>query len=598
MYRLLTICFFIIQCFHLPAQEKEGVDSVFLRIESNSTLDIKKTVFVDSLQMVAYLDSLRKADFANGFLLANMDTLFRKDSVFVSKYYQGPNFSFGTIRYDQSDAWLKDFIDYDLQKLEGKVLTPKAISKLSDQLITDLENRGYPFAEVRFANVDFEGDQLNAEMLVDRKKLIRFDTLTNIGLAKISKNYLRRYLEIRPGDVYDRRKVNALVPKLRELSFLSLKENPKISFVNEKAQVVLNLNKNKSSNFDFIIGLLQNNTPQGQRYTFVTDFSAEMRNQLSYGERIFIHFQRLRPENQSLALAFEYPFLLDTPFGISLGLNQFRNENKWIDRSIEVGGQYFLGGNDFLYLNWNNRTSRIIDVDSMNLVAAQSLPQNLDISYNGVSLGVYVENLDYRFNPKSGTELLLSGEAGLKDIKRNLTIESLSNEDVDFSALYDSLTLNTYQLTLKLEAARYQPVARNITIKTGIKSAYRFNEGALFENELFRIGGNKLLRGFDEQSVLSSFYGVFTAELRFILAQQNNNFTLSLPFVDYGWEYNPLRSGEAGEERWDNPVGVGVGLNFQTGAGIFSFATAAGRRRGNSFDFGNLKIHFGYVNLF
>jgi len=598
MYRLLTICFFILFFIPLQSQEKEGLDSVILRIETNESVQIDQISFTDSLNMVNYLDSLKSSHFIEGFLLANVDKLVRKDSIFISTYYQGPKFSVGTIQYDKADPWLKDFIDYDLRQMEGQILAPQAIKKIADRIITDLENRGYPFAEIRFNEVNFDEDQLNAELALDRKKFIRFDTLKNVGIAKISQNYLWRYLEIRPGDVYDRRKVNALVPKLRELSFVSLKEDPKISFVNEKAQVVLNLTKNKSSNFDFIIGLLQNNTPQGLRYTFVTDFSAEMRNQLSYGERIFFQFQRLRPENQSLALAFEYPFLLNSPFGVSFGFQQFRNEDRWIDRSIDVGGQYFLGGNDYLYLNWNNKISRIIQLDTMSLLSTQRLPQNLDISYNGVSLGLYIENLDYRFNPKSGTEVLVSAEAGLKKINRNTNIESLSNEDVDFAALYDSLTLQTNQLTLKLEAARYQPVSRNISIKTGVKSAYRFNEGALFENELFRIGGNKLLRGFDEQSILSSFYGIFTAELRFILAQQNSNFTLSLPFIDYGWEYNPLRSGEVGEERWDNPIGIGVGMNFQTGAGIFSFATAAGRRRGNSFDFGNLKIHFGYINLF
>jgi len=520
--------------------------------------------FKDSTSIIPFLDSIQKVDFREGFLLSSIDQIERKDSSFVVKYFKGDRFKFGKITYDQSQEWLKNYLDYELKKLEGKILAPAQIAKLAESIIVDLENKGYPFVELKLDSSRIVENRLEANLSVERNKFIVMDSIKNIGNAKISDNYLYRYLDIKVGAPYDRRKIKNLKKKIQELSFLKLKEDPKISFVNDKAEIVLNLNKNKSSHFDFIVGLLQNNTP--------------------------------RPENQTLELAFDYPFILDSPFGASLSFKQFRNEDKWIDRSFDLGGQYYLQGNDYFNLYWSNKTSTLITIDTMALLQTKKLPANLDIAYNGIGIGYYREKLNYRFNPSSGYEIEIGTQGGLKKVKPNANIQSIFDEDVDFSTSYDSIVLSSYQLGLHLKASYFQPLNRSITIKTSVNSAYKFNENQLFQNELYRIGGNKILRGFDEQSILSSFYTVLTAELRFILAQQDNNFTLSLPFIDYGFEYNPLR--EDGEDKWDRPIGVGVGMNFQTKAGIFSFAMAVGKRRGNSFDFGNLKIHFGYVNLF
>ena len=41
----------------------------------------------------------------------------------------------------------------------------------------------------------------------------------------------------------------------------------------------------------------------------------------------------------------------------------------------------------------------------------------------------------------------------------------------------------------------------------------------MFKNELFRIGGLKTLRGFDEESITASFYNIATLEWRFLFEQ-------------------------------------------------------------------------------
>ncbi|MFZ1751200.1 MAG: hypothetical protein WAU01_13440, partial [Saprospiraceae bacterium] len=120
---------------------------------------------------------------------------------------------------------------------------------------------------------------------------------------------------------------------------------------------------------------------------------------------------------------------------------------------------------------------------------------------------------------------------------------------------------------------------------------WRYNQQTVRTNELMRIGGNKLLRGFNEESIFTDFYSFATVEFRIIFDQ---NSYLSLPFIDYGMTNVIVDDVFV----LDRVFGIGMGLNFGTKAGIFNVSFAAGRNVANPLDFGKMKIHFGYVNLF
>ena len=121
------------------------------------------------------------------------------------------------------------------------------------------------------------------------------------------------------------------------------------------------------------------------------------------------------------------------------------------------------------------------------------------------------------------------------------------------------------------------------------KNGYTFNEN-LFENELLRIGGLHTLRGFDEESMFATFFAVFTLEYRLLIGQ-NSYFNL---FGDYAY----LEDRAVGKRRFDRPFGFGLGMNFETNAGVFGVSLAVGSQDGSQPDFRNPKIHFGYVSYF
>jgi len=107
---------------------------------------------------------------------------------------------------------------------------------------------------------------------------------------------------------------------------------------------------------------------------------------------------------------------------------------------------------------------------------------------------------------------------------------------------------------------------------------------------LFRIGGLKTLRGFDEESIYASTYVIPTLEYRFLFEKNSNLFV----FGEGAWYEN----NNVAEYTQDTPISVGAGINFETKAGIFTLSYAIGKQYGNGFDLRIGKIHAGLTALF
>jgi hemolysin activation/secretion protein len=184
--------------------------------------------------------------------------------------------------------------------------------------------------------------------------------------------------------------------------------------------------------------------------------------------------------------------------------------------------------------------------------------------------------------------------AGFNTVRRNNQIEALSDvADPSFSyaSLYDTLTGRAARYRLELRNEWYLPLLLRSTFKLALRAGGVFSDKMIFNNENFRLGGNKLLRGFDEESLFMTRFVVATAEYRLLLGQ--NSFLSA--FADYGYMENHT----AQNRLYLRPLGIGAGLNFETKAGIFGISAAVGRRdTGQSPDLRATKFHLGYVSLF
>jgi hemolysin activation/secretion protein len=209
------------------------------------------------------------------------------------------------------------------------------------------------------------------------------------------------------------------------------------------------------------------------------------------------------------------------------------------------------------------------------------LPDYADVSAELNGFGIFYENVDYKFNPHRGISITANASAGNKKVRKNPKIND---------AAYNNITLNSAQYMYDITINGYVNLKGNNVLRFGLQSASIFGNAPLFKNELIRIGGIRTLRGFDEESIFTSFYVIPTLEYRFLFAR-NSSIILFTEGAFY--EKNAFNS-----YVHDTPISAGTGINFETKSGILSINYAIGSQFGNGFDARNGKIHFGLTQLF
>ena len=225
-----------------------------------------------------------------------------------------------------------------------------------------------------------------------------------------------------------------------------------------------------------------------------------------------------------------------------------------------------------------NQTSSLLSPDQF--ANHTILPDFADITRNSYGLQFKYSKLDYYLNPRKGLLFELEGSLGKKQILQNLALNPVVYENIE-------LTSSQYQCNSKIQY--FIPLGKRSSIMTGGNGGTVLSQN-IFQNELFRLGGIQTIRGFIQESIPANSYAVGTIEFRYLL-EKNSNLYL---FTDIGWfEYKI-----SNDFYTSTPTSLGLGTNFQTKAGIFSIGYALGKQTGETFQFRNAQIYFGFVNIF
>ena len=586
---------------NLPAQKQFlleiiSPDQEARFIEKNLTFEKKLR---DSTSVIKELQKVIRQLQDNTYLEASIDELSLKDSTYTATLKVGKSYEWASLKNGNVEKAFLSKVGYRERLYENKPFYYKDLVKLQESLLEYAENNGYPFASVWLDSLKIKDGEISARLMMKRNQLIFIDEINVVGEAKISQAYLQNYLGLRVGEPYSKAKILKVRNRIRELPFLNEKQDVTISFFKEKAKINLFLEPKKASRFDFIFGFLPTSNamvgpnPDVKRFQVTATFEADMHNQFGLGERIFLEFEQLRPQTQDLEIQFAYPYIFNLPFGVDTKFDLYKRDTSYIDIISDLGVQYLLEGGNYLKVFWNRTATNILSVNENSILQSRRLPASLDVSNSTFGLEYNLQKLDYRFNPRKGWAVWLRGGAGIKEIRKNTTILALEDpEDLDFKfeSLYDTLNLSTFQYKLSSNLEGYIPVFANGVVKGSLRLGGILSENSIYQNEQFRIGGNRIMRGYDEESIFATRYAVMTLEYRLLLGQNSYLYA----FGDYGYIQNKTVL----LNTTSNPLGLGAGITFETGVGVFGFSLAIGRLPDNSFDFRNTKTHFGYVSYF
>lgn len=528
-----------------------------------------------------------------GFAETSIDSLSVTDSLTQAWVHTGKKYQWGVIRSGNISALLQANSKFETTDMYNKPLQINDLSLKLDRILRWLENNGYPFAYLQLDSLTSDSNQrFHATLRLEQGPVVKIDSVILNEDAPVSKAFVMRYLGLTEGMLYQEEKIQQISARLRELSFIRESFPWRIQFHISKTKLYITLAPRNANRADVLIGLLPRNEELGGKFLLTGDIKLAFTNALSQGESVQLNWQNLQYQSPRYDIKLNYPYLFNSPFGINGSFNFYKKDSSFKNVQGELGLVYAYQSNNYLKAYYELASTRVGSINVPNLLLTRQLPAIADVTYRSFGLDWMMQHVDYRLNPRRGYIVQLEGLVSARNFIRNTTVEETFDAIAgkSFGYLYDSIPKRSYKYVLKTNLQGYLPLHRRVVMASKLLAGFTLSSQTLFRNELFQIGGFRLLRGFDEGSLFVTSYQVLTLEPRLLLSTNSYFFLFS--------DLSRTTAIYYGSNRTDYPYSIGGGMVFETRAGLFNMAYGVGGRNEVPLQFRSSKIHFGYVAVF
>lgn len=463
---------------------------------------------------------------------------------------------------EKDEIVVKNFVK-EIKK--NKLITFNQYLSSAPKIVHYFENQGYPFVSISTDSITLSSDTLFVQLKIQKDRYIIFDSIVLKGDLKISKSYLKSYLNYKTGKKYKETIVQEITKLVAEIPFAQEVLPSGVEFSEKSSTLYLFLNKKRVNQFDGIIGFAPVNQQTG-KIGFTGDLKLKLMNTLTFGETLDLQWRATEPISQLLDISTLFPYIAGTPFGIDALFHLDKKDTSYLKMNFSSSLLYSFKGNNYLKLLIDYTTSSAIN---NNINIENEISEYGSFSNLMYGMALFMRKVDYIYNPRNGYQFLIQGTFGSHDS--------------------EELQTNQNRYKVFIDGKSYLPLYKKWVAVMGVKSGTLWGKD-LFINELYRIGGMNTLQGFDELSIYASSYAFGHLEIRYLYEQRSYIHA----FFNGGWyEKNTIK-----ERTSDTPYGFGVGVAFNTRAGIFNLSYALGKQMNNPISFKTGKIHFGILLTF
>jgi outer membrane protein assembly factor BamA len=602
MSKLSQLISFVISVFLLlllnlfvSAQDKYDLnikavdkDSAFL-----NTIGLQNS-FNSRAACAEYLNKLSSFLQSKGYVTASLDSLQYDSLSAQAVIFLGESYHWAQLSTDSVNTSLLNAVGWRRKKFSGEPMDFSQVQNWQSKILDYLENNGHPFAKIYLDSLQIgEDDKVSAILKIKEGPLYKIDSIRIYGNVKVSNNFFQRYLDINNGSIYNKQKLQLIPKKIRELTYVEEEKSSDISMLPAGSVLNLYLKPKRSSQVNLLFGFLPNNDQFSSKKLLITgEGNLNLKNALGSGETIGFSYQKLQVRSQRLDFLYQHPYLFNSPVGLDFSFDMYRRDSIYLNVDIQLGASYILSSTRSAKLYVQHFQTIANGINTADVLQNHRLPDEADVSSFNIGIDYLINTTDYNRNPRKGNEFMISTVVGTKKIKKNnqiVDLEDPNDPSFVFEKLYDTVKLKTYQFRIKTAVAKYFPLGKQGTIKTAMNAGV-LQSANIFRNELFQIGGFRLLRGFDEESQYLSQYAIGTLEYHYLISQNSYFYTL----IDAGWGRNNSQNTDVNHTY----LSAGLGLAFETKVGVFNLAWAVGRREDIPFNLRQSKIHFGFINYF
>ncbi|MEN9700315.1 MAG: hypothetical protein RLZZ301_1513 [Bacteroidota bacterium] len=425
---------------------------------------------------------------------------------------------------------------------------------LSDSLTFYL-NSGYPFAKITLDSPS--GRALDAHYHSEKGPYVKWAAIVIKPDSILSERSAWAISQLQRGAPFSEKELTALNQRFSTHASFRLLRPIEWALSDSGATVYVYLERIKASNIRGLVGIQPN--PITQKTSLTGEMQLRLQNSFQKNEKLEMYWRSIKSGTQQFQTRMEWPYIAGTPFGCFGTVSLYKRDSSFFEAKSAVALSYQLPK------AW--QFSAGFEFWSASRIAASSSSFSKIGNFHTLQYTIAFKKtkLDQLANPRKGYELSYHVGLGQRSDTSRQFVWKIDVQQVCYQALGKRQTLRM--------AALFQS----------------YNCAQLYQNELFRFGGFSTLRGFNEEELFASTWGMLSLEYRFLLDQSSHLFV----FGEAAYYEN-----RALTYYHDFPRAVGFGLSAGTAIGIFRITYAVGQQFENPFSLATGKIHMGYIAYF
>lgn len=416
--------------------------------------------------------------------------------------------------------------------VSGDPLIVERLEEDAEALMAYLERTGYPFAQISPEIEVAPGDSLvDVSWVIDRGNRVTVDGVRFSGHRVTRTDVMLRETRLEIGQPYDLVSVDEATRSLRRLPFLRGVMDPMIEQDARTGRYVLHyqVEEEAASQVEGAAGLL----PDGSgSYDWVGRFHFLSNNLTGSGRGGEFLWSRPDRASTDLRIAYTEPWFLGAPFDGTVALD-YQVRPGFVEIGLQLGGAYKPTSDLVVALQMGRRNVR---PDSVGVLA-----QSRQDVWSMAARTVWDRRESRRFGAHGAS---VSGA---------LALDRVSNDDLNTSFS---------RLRYQGQGAAYLGLSRQNTAGLRLNTEGLIQDTNPAPSDLVRLGGARTVRGYLEEHFLATHAVWANAEL----IQHLGRWTRAYLFTDGGL----LQIPGATEDRWEQAVGYGFGLQATTPSGLMT----------------------------
>lgn len=479
-----------------------------------------------------------------GYFTNTIDSISKKNNHYTAYLTLNTKIKQAVIKIEKTtSSILKDFnITGDSIFISIENLKPSLL-KISDVLDTN----GKSFSKIQLKNIQIKKDVLYADLDIHPSKKRIINKIIVKGYEGFPKSFLKNYYTIKKNTLFNQKKINDISNATKDLEFIKEIKPPEVLFTKDSTLIYMYLKKVQNNSFDGIINFASD---EEGKVLFNGNLDLTLNNVLNTGEKFGLFWNSIGNERQEFKINTEIPYIFNSRFSAGVSFSIYKQDSTFLNTKFDTKLSYNINTRIKIAATYNSESSEKLE----------ALTNDNTESFNNYFFG-------FQFNYNIPKNDIFNNDKFSFDINPAFGARKLENNTTNQIKIQSSVS---YIWEINSRNNFY------IRTKTGYLQSSNY-----FTNELFRIGGIKSLRGFNEQSIFSERYIYFNTEYRLI----TNNKSYLYSITDYG---NIDKS---------NYISLGLGYRFMKNKSFIDISSALGNKN-TKFNLSNIQLNVNWINFF